>query len=138
MFYGTYGVEIKQQIGVRQVTMPRIPQNLQRVPSERDESGAPCRYPGVVYWPDIDPCVRDTSALYQDNAAWKKYQQTGYWKMNGGDGFYHPEDAAKAAASQEIETAEVDWKTYALYAGVAISGAAALYFGYKFFTKKKG
>ena len=139
MFYGTYGLAIGRRGGVRQVAVPRIPQNRQQVPSERDESGAPCRYPGVVYWPSIDPCVRPTSALYQDNAAWKKYQQTGYLKIKGG--VYQPpppETEEKATVSLEVETVEPAWLTYAVYAGVAVSGAAALYFGYKFFTKNNG
>ncbi len=138
MFYGTYGVKMAARPGMRALPRLSTQPGGQLIPLERTPDGKPCRYPGVTYWPDLNPCARPTGALFQDDATWKKYQQTGYWKMKGGDGFYHPEDAAKAAASQEIETAEVDWKTYALYAGVAISGAAALYFGYKFFTKKKG
>jgi hypothetical protein len=139
MFYGTYGVEIKPKGGVRQVTVPRLPQNRQRVPSERDESGAPCRYPGVVYWPDIDPCVRPTSALYQDDAAWKKYQQTGFIDHKGGY-YKEPEPEVKDEVEEKeeatltVETEESFWSKYQWYligGGVAAAVAAAWFLGRK-------
>lgn len=132
-FYGTYGVKVERKPGVR--TQPQLPGG-QLIPLEQTPEGTACRYPGVVYWPDVDPCNRPTSALFQNDADWKKYQQTGYLAIKGGN--YKPEEITdKDAASLTTETEETPWTTYALYAGLALGGFAALYAGYRFFTKRK-
>ena len=47
-------------------------------------SGGACRREGVAYWPNVDPCNRPKSALYQDDKVWANYQKTGYLEIKGG------------------------------------------------------
>ena len=102
-----------------------------------------CRQPGVVYWPDVDPCNRPKGAVWQDNAMWAKYQRTGYLPLSDrGDGYYHPPvvvgpEGDKSQVSQEIETVPSDWMTYAKYAAVAVGLSLGFYVGYRAFRKKK-
>lgn len=104
-------------------------------PGEQTGGSTVCRQPGVVYWPDVDPCVRPKSALYQDDAAWKKYQQTGYLKIKGG--VYQPPvvaDGDKSTVSADIETEESFWAKYQWYligGGVAAAIAGVWFLGRK-------
>ena len=111
-----------------------------------------CRQPGVVYWPDVDPCNRPKSALFQNNAMWAKYQRTGYLPpiLKPGDGYYHPPATAEGGAGTnntpadgdkeevnlEVETEPSFWDNYGKYAVAAVGVSLGFYVGYLAFRKK--